>query len=190
MDSKGTQSYTHRYSFSPKLPSHPYVMLCYITQQSSLWYTVEPSWLSILYRAVCTCPSQAPPPSLPHPSSWQLYVCSLSLWVSLCWTKNLDQLKLCSRFQKQSKKQTNKKKGLEEIRSLIWEKISLSSLNLINTKFLKMLAQSHQEKTQQVLQEGWEGLHLWAQRLKPLGLGHGPSSCQCQTHRYVLIIQQ
>ena len=29
-----------------------------------------------------------------------------------------------------------------------------------------MLAQGYQEKTQLVLQEGWEGLYLWAQWLK------------------------
>ena len=36
-------------------------------EQSSLYYTVGPGWLSILSTAVCTCQSPTPSLSLPSP---------------------------------------------------------------------------------------------------------------------------
>ena len=44
--------------FSPQTPLPP--RLPHNIEQSSLCYTVGPCWLSILNRAVCTCPSQLP----------------------------------------------------------------------------------------------------------------------------------
>ena len=60
----------------PRLPQN--------IEQSSLCYTVGSCWLSILNRAVCTCPSQTPQLSLPH----ILPLCNhkfVLLSVSLCF---------------------------------------------------------------------------------------------------------
>ena len=45
------------------------------TEQSFLFCTVGPCWLSILNRAVCTCPSQTP--NYPFPLSFPLAIVSL-----------------------------------------------------------------------------------------------------------------
>ena len=51
-------TYTYMYQLFPKPLSHPHAMLPYSIEQSSLCYTVDPSWLSILITAVCTCQCQ------------------------------------------------------------------------------------------------------------------------------------
>ena len=51
-------TYTYMYQLSPKPLSHPHAMLPYSIEQSSLCYTVDPSWLSILNTAVRTCQCQ------------------------------------------------------------------------------------------------------------------------------------
>ena len=61
VNSKGTEpckgtGYIHMYPFSPKALSHPG---CPITlSSSSMFYTVDSWWLSILNITVCTCPSR------------------------------------------------------------------------------------------------------------------------------------
>ena len=59
VNNKGTQPHIYMYPFSSKVHSPP------LQAATSHWaespcYTVGPSWLSILYIAVCTCPSQTP----------------------------------------------------------------------------------------------------------------------------------
>ena len=47
-----------RVSILPQIPLPS--RLPHNTEQSSLWYTLSPCWLSILNKAVCTCLSQTP----------------------------------------------------------------------------------------------------------------------------------
>ena len=58
VNSQGTQPYVYMYPFFPKLPFPS--RLPQNNEQSSICYTVGPSWLSILNIAVCSCPSQIP----------------------------------------------------------------------------------------------------------------------------------
>ena len=60
--SKVIQLYIYMYLFC----LFPFRLL-YTIQQSSLYYTIGPYWLSILNTAVCTCPSQII--TSPNPSS-------------------------------------------------------------------------------------------------------------------------
>ena len=52
-------------------------------EYSSLWYTVGPCCLSILYIIVCVCLSQAPNLSLPHPLSTLVTISLFSMSVTL-----------------------------------------------------------------------------------------------------------
>ena len=55
-------------------------------ENSSLRYMVGPCDLPILSITVCICWSHTPTPSFLHPViSWRPSVCSLSLWVCLCF---------------------------------------------------------------------------------------------------------
>ena len=56
-----SHTYTCVHSPQTPLPSR----LPYKIEQSSLFYTVRPYWLSILNTAVCACPSQTPLLSVP-----------------------------------------------------------------------------------------------------------------------------
>ena len=63
MYSRVIQLYIYMYLFFIKFSSH----LGYESiEQSSLCYTIDPYWFSILNIAVCTCQSQTLNLSLPH----------------------------------------------------------------------------------------------------------------------------
>ena len=52
-------------------------------EYSSLCYTVDPCWLSVLYKVVCVCQSQAP--DLPiHPPHFPFSNYNFALYESVC----------------------------------------------------------------------------------------------------------
>ena len=76
-----------------------FIVFCcmgYYIEYSSLYYTVGPCWLSILYILVSVCPSQAPTSLSPHPFFSPLVTISLfSVSPSLCFVSKF----LCVLFQ-------------------------------------------------------------------------------------------